>query len=549
MVWTKNITKTPYLVLFIILISIGITSASALTITLGGTVDIIEILNMMGNRIINVGEPTASTDAATKSYVDSSSFGTPGTIDADTLDGIDSPDFVTETEHGGIPDADTLAGLSCSPNEIPKFVGSTWVCAADVDTNTDILAGLSCATNQTPRWDGGNWICGTISAVNLNLATLDSTDSVGQYTSIAIGTDGFPVISYHDLTNTALELVHCTSTICTTSDTPVTLDFVGTPSEFSSIAIGSDGFPVISHRTFSGELRLVHCKNVSCIGGVGVGFDTPLSLVGASVGLNPSIAIGIDGFPVLAYADSSDIFNREFRLIHCKIVSCIGGEGVGFDTPVTLDITGTSEVDYTSIAIGSDTFPVISYRDNGLMLVHCKNVSCIGGVGVGFDTPVTLDSSGGESTSIDIGSDGFPVISYHAPSSTLKLVHCTNESCTTNETPVTLDTGLTGGVSGTSIAIGPDNFPVISYFDSGSNDDLKLVHCKIVSCIGGVGVGFDTPVTLDSAGDVGRFSSIAIGSNNLALISYFDATPNNDLKFAVCTLQQGDCTEAVIVFE
>ena len=66
----NQLTKKSFLILFVILISVGVTSAYAINITLGGTVDITQILNMMGNRITNVGTPTASTDAATKAYVD-----------------------------------------------------------------------------------------------------------------------------------------------------------------------------------------------------------------------------------------------------------------------------------------------------------------------------------------------------------------------------------------------------------------------------------------------------------------------------------------------
>ena len=63
--------STPYLVLVVILISVGVTSAYAVTITLDGNVDIVDILNMNFNKITNLGTPTEDTDAATKAYVDS----------------------------------------------------------------------------------------------------------------------------------------------------------------------------------------------------------------------------------------------------------------------------------------------------------------------------------------------------------------------------------------------------------------------------------------------------------------------------------------------
>ena len=60
-------TSTPYLVLFVILGAIGITTASAV----GGFVTFSLPIDMGDNEIINLKEPTADSDAATKGYVDS----------------------------------------------------------------------------------------------------------------------------------------------------------------------------------------------------------------------------------------------------------------------------------------------------------------------------------------------------------------------------------------------------------------------------------------------------------------------------------------------
>ena len=61
---------------------------------------------------------------------------------------------------GGGSDSDTLADLSCANDEIPKWNGSAWACAAD-DGGADTLAGLSCASGEVPEWDGSDWVCGT----------------------------------------------------------------------------------------------------------------------------------------------------------------------------------------------------------------------------------------------------------------------------------------------------------------------------------------------------------------------------------------------------
>ena len=79
----------------------------------------------------------------------------------------------------------------------------------------------------------------------------------------------------------------------------------------------------------------------------------------------------------------------------------------------------------------------------------------------------------------------------------------------------------------TSLAIGSDGLGLISYYD-GSNHDLKVAHCDGVFCTSA------TLATLDSLGEVGSSTSLAIGSDGLGLISYRDPE-NNDLKVAHCT--------------
>jgi hypothetical protein len=86
----------------------------------------------------------------------------------------------------------------------------------------------------------------------------------------------------------------------------------------------------------------------------------------------------------------------------------------------------------------------------------------------------------------------------------------------------------------TSIAIGTDGFARISYYDS-SNLDLKYARCTNSHCTSKV------ITTVDSTGTVGLYTSIAIGTDGFARISYFDST-NADLKMALCL--NDDCTSS-----
>ena len=240
--WKNQLTKTPYLVLFIVLISIGVGTASALiTITLSGDVVITGFLDMTGDKIANVDTPTLASDAATKAYVDSA----PGT--------------------------DTLALLGCTNDQIALFFGGVWTCftlttytdeqaitaVGPHTVDTDTLAQIGCTTDQIARFDGNNWVCGKFTIKNNQITVVDSTDSVGLYTSIAIGTDNNPVISYSDATNFDLKVAHCGNISCLGANF-ITLDSAGPVGIYTSIAIGSDNNPVISYWDgANGDLKVV----------------------------------------------------------------------------------------------------------------------------------------------------------------------------------------------------------------------------------------------------------------------------------------------------
>ena len=90
--------------------------------------------------------------------------------------------------------------------------------------------------------------------------------------------------------------------------------------------------------------------------------------------------------------------------------------------------------------------------------------------------PATLDSSAGtvgRSTSITIGTNGNPIISYYDfTNGNLKIAACNNPTCTTS-TNTTIDSDSDVGRYETSITIGTNGNPIISYYDY-ANQDLKV---------------------------------------------------------------------------
>jgi hypothetical protein len=349
-------------------------------------------------------------------------------------------------------------------------------------------------------------------------ATIDSTGVVGLFTSIAIGIDGNPVISYWEGTNTSLKVAACNNPTCTTS-TNTTIDSAGVVGTDSSITIGTNGNPIISYwDDTNGDLKVAACLNPTCTTSTNTTIDSA-----GLVGQYTSIAIGINGNPIISYFDNT---NGALKIATCNNPTCTTST-----TTTTIDSAGNVGLS-TSITIGTNGNPIISYYDitNGVLKVAaCKNPTCTGATENDRSDNYIIDSAGlvGYHTSITIGTNGNPIISYYdITNGDLKIAACNNPTCTgatelERSTNTTIDSG--GAVGGyTSIAIGTNGNPIISYYDQ-DNSALKVTACNNPTCT------TSTNTTIDSAGVVGQYTSIAIGINGNPIISYYDIT-NQDLK-------------------
>jgi Cadherin-like len=292
--------------------------------------------------------------------------------------------------------------------------------------------------------------------------------------------------------------------------TPV--DSTGNVGEFTSIAI-LNGLPVISYydRT-NGDLKVARCGNAACSGG------NTLTAVDSTgdVGYDTSITI-LNGLPVISYLDFT---NGDLKVAACGNATCSSG-----NVMTTVDSTGFVG-SYSSIAI-LNGLPVISYYDNtnfDLKVARCGNATCSSG-----NTLTTVDSAGdvGSSTSMEILPSGLPIISYYDNTNfDLKVARCGNATCSSGNVISTVDANPGDAGFFNSMAILPSGLPIISYFDA-DNGDLKVAACGNDTCSGG-----NLLSTVDSAGNVGQYTSITI-LNSLSIISYWDVT-NNDLKVARC---------------
>ena len=143
-----------------------------------------------------------------------------------------------------------------------------------------------------------------------------------------------------------------------------------------------------------------------------------------------------------------------------------------------------------------------------------------------------LDSSNyvGAGTSIGIDSNnGLHIVYYDETANDVKYATCFSScSIESSWTYVTIDSA--NAYSHISLAIDSTDRIHLSIYDNVLRD-LKYSTC-ISTC---TSAGSWTDVTIDSIGDVGKFNSITIDSNDVIHISYHDEKTYGDLKYATCT--------------
>jgi hypothetical protein len=325
--------------------------------------------------------------------------------------------------------------------------------------------------------------------------------------SVAIGRDGLPVISYHG--NGHLRVVHCGNTSCSHGNAFSTVDKQPGIGYSSSITIGADGLPLISYGTHlfpsrargHGDLKVVHCGNRSCSRG------NTITTVD-KFGFDPNVTIGTDKRPVIIYDDGTNGY-----VLHCGNRACTAGNT---STKVPGAYGG-------SFVIGRDGLPLIAYgnANERLAVLHCGNRTCTSG----NSTTTFGDLSG--NYSLAIGRDGLPLISYLGDAGVpgLGVLHCGNRACTSGST-TNLD-NASHGVGDVEIAIGRDGRPVLSYV---WGFELKVLHCGNRTCS-----SHNTGYLVDRRSHItaGTDPSLTIGADGLPLVSYIAAQPF-DLKVLHC---------------
>lgn len=336
---------------------------------------------------------------------------------------------------------------------------------------------------------------------------------------IALGTDGNPVLIFG---GHPVSLVRCNDPICAGNDESIQEingTFCGSATT-SDLTINADGNPMVTQKNggcvSDGILNIATCLDPSCAAPneSGPSYDADGN------GDFSSVAIGTDGNPVVSYYDNMP--QGDLKVLHCNDRVCDGTE----DT-ISIVASAGDVGQHSSLAIGKDGNPVIAYYDVGnhdLKVARCNDKACAGG----NEKISTVDGAGdvGEFASLAIGTDGNPVIAYYKRSSgDLRVAKCNDPACAGgNEKRSTV--AAAGDVGQyASMGIGLDGRPAVAFYDF-TQHILKIVRCNDPAC-----TGTERIATLDSAGDVGQYASLAIGLDGVPVVAYYDAT-NTRIKVA-----------------
>jgi len=352
----------------------------------------------------------------------------------------------------------------------------------------------------------------------VKISKQDSVGNVGLNTSIDIGNDSLPVIAYEDNINNDVKVLKCADIDCGTVASTTTVFSNGNSGNFISMKVDPDGYPVIAFYSQDGtgaRLNVTKCLDAGCTTSVNSIIDDP------NTGLFPSVQFRDNGEPIISFSGNV-VYGVRVASLYSKY---IGGSNLGSLEKYFNNAYANNFFANDSIGVG-----VFDPKDFALQVkgdIGPDSSPTLFKYEVVSEKVIDSTSAGNHPSAMARGFDGNPVFSYFdASTADLVVAHCNNYNCSTNIDYTTVDsTGIVGKMS--SIVIGSDGFPVISYYDL-TNGDLKVAKCLDLKCSASI------ITTIDSIDHVGQSSSIAIGVNGYPVMSYYDST-NLGIKFAYCT--------------
>ncbi len=341
------------------------------------------------------------------------------------------------------------------------------------------------------------WATSAHPATQFVTQTVRSAGVVGQFASFALGPQGQPTIGFWDENRQDIEL----ATKLNGAWSVETAESTTALGLHTSLAVSSGGEPRISYYDATNT-------NLKFASRTGAAWSVENVDTLGDVGLYTSLKLDAADNPHISYYD----------VTHGDLKYAAKAGGVW--TVETVDAAGDVGA-YTSLALDAGGNPSISYWDatNGDLKLARKS----GGVWA----IETVDATGvvGEFSSLVLDATGNPRVSYFDRTrGRLKYGSQSGGVWTLQTVPDSLS--AVGEYS--SLALNSIGDPRISYFDV-TNADLRFA--KLFRQTSPRDTTFWIVGSVDAAGDVGRFTSLAVDAFDDPQIAYWDAS-NKNLKYA-----------------
>ena len=325
--------------------------------------------------------------------------------------------------------------------------------------------------------------------------------TAGVTPDITVGADGLALIVHHDPGRARSYLTRCADIGCTTASSNLIRSDHATSGV--SLALANDGLPIIASTSSADDARLIisSCDTPSCLGSTNTTVDS-----GAFSGYDPSLAIGVDGLPIVAHIASGDP-----AVTHCGNVTC------ATSSTNVVDLTGLSAD--PDLTIRADGTPIIAItRPDGLAVIACADQACSATSGARLVAGPSIGvASLGVTPAIAIGVDGAPVIAHRGAlsdgSSGLFITTCNDADCTTATTQYLSEGGI-----GADVVIGLDGRPLIAHVSAVSNT-LQITTCATNLCASAdtdnTGItASDTAAMIDASGNLATALHVATGATS-----------------------------------
>jgi hypothetical protein len=350
-------------------------------------------------------------------------------------------------------------------------------------------------------------------------ATVDAAGSVGLYTSLAVDASGRLHVSYYDGTNGDLKYATCAADCALTANWQApTVDATGSVGLYTSLAVDASGRLHVSYYDgTNADLKYATCA-AECA--LTANWQAATVDAAGNVGFYTSLAVDAGGRLHVSYYDGT---NGELKYATCAAACELAANW----QTVTVDADGLAGF-FTSLAVDASGRLHVSYYDD--FYGNLKYATCAAGCDDAANwRTATVDAdaaSVGHYTSLAVDASGRLHVSYYDFSNgDLKYATCAADcEAIANWETATVDAAGSVG-SYTSLAVDAGGRLHVSYYD-GTNADLKYATCA-ADC--GLTANWQA-ATVDAAGSVGAFTSLAVDASGRLHVSYRD-DGNSNLKY------------------